>query len=1049
MNGDQRPTFGDLLRRHRLAAGLTQAALAERAGLSWRGLNDLERGVRLRPRRDTVALLATALDLSAADRAAFEAAARGAAIQAAMVGMAEGQWRTGSQDATNAPSLPSGTITFLFTDFEGSTHLLQQLGATRYGQMLVTVRRLLRAACDQHHGSAVGATGDGSFFAFAQAPEAVAAAAEAQRTLAAHGWPAGATVRARMGLYTGTAQVVGDHYIGLDVHHAARIAAAGHGGQVLLSWSTCALVESEMPEGLALRDLGEHRLKDLQRAERLYQVVLPEVPSDFSPLNSLDAHPHNLPIQLTSFVGRERELAELKALLMETRLLTLTGPGGTGKTRLALRLAVEELEAFTAGVWLAELAPLADPSLVPYTVAKTLGVREQPGRPILDVLCDYLRAKSMLLVLDNCEHLIDTCAQMAEALLHAVAGLRILATSREALGVPGETAYRVPSLPVPMRAQPHNLDALARNDCVRLFLERATALHPVMRLTTTNAPAIAEIGRRLDGIPLAIELAAARTTILPPQQIAERLDDRFRLLTGGSRTALPRHQTLLALIEWSHELLTEPERVLLRRLSVFAGGWSLEAAQDVCGEGLGADVLETLAHLADKSLIDVEEPDVATEGRYRLLETIRQFARDKLLASGEVEQARNRHLEYCIRYAEEVAPHLRAAEQLACVERLEREHDNLRTALSWALERGLGDRALQLVGALEYFWELRGYWSEAHKWISDALALAEREQAERGAAEEPRPPARAELAWRARALYGAARIRFGAFFEPAASRALVAESLRLWRELDDRWWMAVALEHLGFMSSTDGDIDAARAHLEEGVALARQIEDRWPLAMCLVRLGSFMPLSDLTASRALREEAVALARSVGDRSVLSQGLFGLAIDHTLEGNLAAAAPAAEEALAEARAIGSVMHVFLASMTVTAASCLLGDMEKASDSYSQTLALALELGSPQWLALVLLGGGVVACFGGEPPRGVRLLAAAEKLLRKRGIEMNVKGMRDLMLMRLLVDVGFATARTHLDAPAFEAALVEGQQLTVEQAIAQAIEVDAAAPPPAPS
>jgi predicted ATPase/class 3 adenylate cyclase/DNA-binding XRE family transcriptional regulator len=1045
--------FGELLRRARLAAGLTQDELAERAGLSRRGIADLEGGARQTPRRDTVALLAVALGLAGEERAAFESAARRGMGRPAPAPSAASPPSAVPGEATlSARALPSGTVTFLFTNLEGSTHLLQQLGVARYAEALETVRHLLRAACAQHHGLEVDATGDGSFFAFAQAPEAVAAAAQAQHALAAHTWPEGARVLMRMGLHTGTAQVVGDHYIGLDVHRGARIAAAGHGGQVLLSWTTCALVESEISEGIALRDLGEHRLKDLQRAERLYQVVLPDVPSDFPPLNSLDALPHNLPVQLTSFVGRERELGDLRPMLQASHLLTLTGPGGTGKTRLALRLAAEELESFAAGVWLAELAPLADPTLVPHTVAATLGVRELPGRPILDVLRDFVRAKSLLLILDNCEHLIEACAQLAEALLRAAPGLRILATSREALGIAGETTYRVPSLPLPDGArpgQPCALDALTRNDCVRLFAERAAATHPAFHLTTTNTPAIAEIGRRLDGIPLAIELAAARTRILPPAQIAAGLDDRFRLLTGGSRTALPRHQTLLALLEWSHELLSEPERILLRRLSVFAGGWSLEAVQAVCGEELGADVLETFAHLVDKSLIDVENADDAAEGRYRLLETIRQYARAKLVEAREAERISDRHLTYYIRCAEEAEPYLRGVEQLAWVPRVERELDNLRAAMAWALERGMGDRALQLSGALGYLWELRGYWSEAHRWLSDALALAEREQAESGAAAEPHTPARAQVEWRARALYGAARLRFAVYFEPAVSHQIVAESLRLWRELGDQWWTAVALEHLGFMSSTYGDVAASRAMLEEGVSLARQVEDRWPLARCLVRLGTFMPLTDPAAARAIREEAVAVARSVGDRFVLSQGLFGLAVDHLLEGNVTAAEPAAAEALQAARAVGSVQHVFLALILLVSIACEQGDLTKARDYSHQTLASAQDLGSPMWMMLVLFSFGLLNSYGGELLRGVRLLAAAETLLQKRGIDIRTEGMRDIMVMKEAVDKTLATARARYDATAVEAAWTEGQQLTVEQAVALATEDEAQAQRPAPS
>jgi predicted ATPase len=836
-------------------------------------------------------------------------------------------------------------------------------------------------------------------------------------------------------------------YIGLDVHRAARIAAAGHGGQVLLSEATRALVAADLPEGVTLRDLGTHRLKDLQRPEQLFQLVLPDLPADFPPLNVLDRHAHNLPVQLTSFVGRARELAELQPLLLANRLLTLTGPGGTGKTRLALRLAADVVESFIGGVWLVELAPLADPSLVPHTVAATLGVREQPGRSILDVLVEYLRPKTLLLLLDNCEHLIATCAQLAETLLRTAPTVHILASSREAFGIAGETAYRVLSLPMPDPVQPgrpHDLDALAQNDCVRLFVERATATSPHFRLTTKNAPAIAQIGRRLDVIPLAIELAAARTRVFPPSQIVARLDDRFRLLTGGSRTALPRHQTLLALIDWSHELLSEAERVLLRRLSVFAGGWSLEAAQAVGGDGLGEageEVLETLAHLADKSLVDVEEAMEAAEGRYHLLETIRQYARDKLLASGEAERVHDRHLESFVQFAEEAEPHLRGAEQLAWLGRVEREHDNLRAALAWALDSGKTEHALRLAGALYYFWELRGYWSEGQKWVDDALALSARQQ--RGTAAEGEVavasiPAHEETALRAKALYAAGRMRFGALIDFAGSRTIVEESLRLWHELGDTWWTAVALEHVGFMLLVE-DPQMAIARLEEGVALAREVKDRWPLAMCLVRLAGALAYSDAAAARRIREEGVAVARSVGDKSVLSQGLEGLAPLYWLEGNLTTAASVAEEALAEARAIGSVTQVFLSLGMLIFTSSFQGDLAQARGHCFEALVYARETGASHWLFIGLLGFGVVACFGGQAERGIRLFAAGTTPLRERGLDLsNLPGWGGPSFT--IIEQTLEKAREQLGPAAFATAWAEGQQLTIEQAVALATEIE---------
>jgi predicted ATPase/DNA-binding SARP family transcriptional activator len=599
-------------------------------------------------------------------------------------------------------------------------------------------------------------------------------------------------------------------------------AACGDRAGVRRVYQTCATVlerELGVEPSAATREAYELLLKvDVQ-----VQPVLPQ------PANT------NLPVPLTSFVGREREIVELNRLLATTRLLTLTGPGGCGKTRLALEAATKLVDDYPNGVWLVELARLADPTLVVQALAATLGVREQPGRTLLDALMDYVRAKQLLVILDNCEHLIETCAQLADTLLRAAPGLKILASSREPLGIAGETSYRVPSLSLPDLRQLHDLDALAQNDCVHLFIDRASAAYPPFRLTAKNAPAIAQICLRLDGIPLAIELASARTKVFPPEEIAARLNDRFRLLTGGSRTALERHQTLFALIEWSHQLLSEAERVLLHRLSVFAGGWSFEAAQEVCGEGLGDVVLDTLPHLADKSLVVVEEQVEAVQGRYRLLETIRQYARDKLLEAGEAEVARDRHLDFFLRFAESAEPKLRSAEQIEWLERVEIEHDNLRTALAWSLESGQSDNALQLAGALYYFWVLRGYWSELQRWLEDALALSEREQSKKVAAGNY-APTHAEIARRAKVLFGATWSHFGTLNLKDA-RKTVEESLRLWRELGDKWWAAVALELVGLIMAMEGDIQTALARDEEGVSLAREVDDPWPLALCLIRLG--------------------------------------------------------------------------------------------------------------------------------------------------------------------------------------------------------------------
>jgi predicted ATPase/class 3 adenylate cyclase/DNA-binding XRE family transcriptional regulator len=1025
MNGDQdATTFGDLLRRHRQAAGLTQGELAERAGLSVRGINDLERGARLHPRKDTVALLADALGLGDVERSAFAAAGRGSAKH--------GAGATDARGEPEVPELPTGTVTFLFTDIEGSTHLLQALGSDRYAVLTKEHHRLLRAVCAAHQGRVVDSQGDSCFMAFPTAQEALAAAAETQRALAAYAWPAGAAVRVRMGLHTGTAQVVGERYIGLDVHRAARIAAAGHGGQVLLSRSTRELVEDTLPDGASLRNLGAHRLKDLQRPEELAQLVLPDLLADFPSLNALDRHRHNLPIQLTSFVGREREVAELTPLLMETRLLTLTGPGGTGKTRLALRLAAEVVERFPDGVWLVELAPLADPALVPQTVATALGAREQPRRAPMDALLDVVRPKTLLLVLDNCEHLIAACAALAEALLRAAPGLRILASSREALSIAGETAYRVPSLPLPEAGHESDVAVLAGNDCVRLFVERAAAAQPAFHLTATNAPAIAQIGQRLDGIPLALELAAARATVLQPHQIAAGLDDRFRLLTGGRRTALPRHQTLHALIEWSHELLTEPERVLLRRLSVFAGGWSLDAAEAVCGKDLSADVLDTLARLADKSLVEVEALGEATEARYRLLETIRQYAREKLVAAREMEAIRGRHLDYFVRLAETSEPKLRTAEQLEWLGRLDAEHDNLRAALAWALERGANDLALRLVAAIAYFWILR-YLSEGLNWLREPLARTQIETSTTGVRENPGSPP-SVVQYRAKALHLSAMM-YLVTLDALAARAAVAEALRLWRALGDTWWVAVDLEMQALIRTFQHEYEAALANLEEGVALARQLDDPWPLATCLIRFGDALrPMGRAAEARPRLEEGVALARRFGDRILLSEGQRELGLIAFAEGDLVTAVSLTEEALVNARDLGSLPHTFLALFQSISIACLQGNPQKARGFCREVLALDLAT-SLFGNAFLLSALGMVACFDDDPSMGVRLLAAGETLFLQVGFDIN-SGAEEptFKVLRLALD----TAQARLGPTTFQAAWAEGQQLPSDQAAALAME-----------
>ena len=483
-------------------------------------------------------------------------------------------------------NLPSGTVTFLFTDIEGSTTRWDR-HEHAMGSALARHDTLLRESIAAHNGHVFKTVGDAFCAVFPTAPEALAAALTAQQKLVAEPWHQDLEgVRVRMALHTGVAEQREGDYFGTTLNRVARLLATGHGGQTLLSQATYELVRDHLPYGADLRDLELHRLKDLQRPEHVYQLLHSDLPADFPKLRSLDPLRNNLPIQATSFVGRDKEILAVKALLAKTRLLTLTGSGGAGKTRLSLQVAADLTEGVDEGVWLAEFAPLSDPGLVAQTLAQALGVREEPGRPITQTLVDFLRPKSLLLVLvlDNCEHVLDAAAELCEAILRTCLTVKIIASSREGLNIAGETTYRIPSLSMPDLKQSATPESLSHYEAVRLFIERAQAAQPSFSVTNANAPAVAQICHRLDGIPYAIELAAAKVRALSAEQINARLDNRFRLLTGGSRTALPRQQTLRAMIDWSYDLLSAEEQTLLRRLSVFAGGWTLEAAEAVCAD---------------------------------------------------------------------------------------------------------------------------------------------------------------------------------------------------------------------------------------------------------------------------------------------------------------------------------------------------------------------------------------------------------------------------------------------------------------------------------
>lgn len=600
--------------------------------------------------------------------------------------------------------LPTGTVTFLFTDLEGSSRHWEG----RRGGMMAVLRRheaALRASAAAHGGCVFKTVGDACYVVFAHAPRALAAAVAAQRDLVADEALAG--LRVRMALHTGSAEERDGDYFGPPLNRVARLLAAAHGGQIVLSHAVEQLVRDDLPAGVALVDLGEHRLKDLHRPERVFQVTAAGIPAEFGPLRALESRPNNLPSQTTSFIGRAADLPAVKARLARSRLVTLTGVGGAGKTRLALHVAADVLDAYPDGVWFVELASVAAPDLVASAIAAAVDVREEIGRPALATLVDQLRQRRLLVVLDNCEHVVDGAAVAVAEILRRAPSVAVLATSREPLAVAGEVVWPVPPLGIPGGdrpvATPADVAELAAHAAVELFVARAAAAQPAFTLSPSNAAAVAAICRRLDGIPLAIELAAARVAHMAPEHILARLDTRLPA-PSGRRRSKARQRTLTAALDWSHDLLDIPEVVLFRRLAVFRGGWSVEATEAVCaGRPVDArDALDILGRLVDKSLVVFTDRDGA--GRYRFLEPVRAYANARLEAAGEFDTVRARHLRHFTAVAEVATGRIAAPEQSAWRTRLDAERDNLRAALEWADRVDDAEAAQRLCGALWRHW---------------------------------------------------------------------------------------------------------------------------------------------------------------------------------------------------------------------------------------------------------------------------------------------------------------------------------------------------------
>jgi predicted ATPase/class 3 adenylate cyclase len=929
--------------------------------------------------------------------------------------------------------LPSGTVTFLFTDIEGSTQLWEQ-SPESMKSALARHDAILRDAVESNHGYVIKTTGDGCHAAFSTAIDAAKASLAAQRGLQniaefldqpkALENP-GVSLRVRMGLHTGEAEARAGDYFGQALNRAARLMAAGRGGQILVSRTTADLVREHLPADASLLDLGEHRLKDLIQPEQVFQLSAVGLPYEFPPLRSLNAIPNNLPLQLTSFIGREHEMDELNRILPRegTRLLTLIGPGGTGKTRLSLQLAAEQLSEFKDGVWLVELAPVSDPGLILQTVASVLSLREQLGMPLADIALNYLRAKQLLLILDNCEHLVEACAELAEQFLQVSLRLKILASSREALGVSGEIIYRVPSLSLPGQEHP-SPEGLARSESAQLFVERATATNPKFSLTISNAPYVAQICQRLDGIPLAIELAAARATVFTPEQIAGRLDDRFRLLTGGSRTALPRQQTLRALIDWSYDVLTDDECRLLRRLSVFVGGWTFEAAEALCPD---LDLLELLPQLVNKSLVVVDEE--AGASRYRLLETIRQYARDKLLDHGEAEQTRKRHLAYFGELAENGETKLWTDEALLWVNRFEADHDNLRAAIAWGLDNDL-DAALHIVAALPNFWFRRGYETEGRRLVEQALAKDEASRP--GGAEPPRDRKILVMrAWQS--------LCFLEFSQGDQSRAIMAadKCATLARELGDDRVLAMVLGFAAAAKLVGFDQESVDQLISEAVEAARRSGDKYALGIALGLLASRMMADPerVPAADAYAAEGLALLKESGNRFGYLMMQFSMAMGARFAGRFDDARSQMLPLYPMFLGIGDRHRANMIRSELAHIDRIQGRYDQAEAAYRETILDWQRLGHQAAVAHQLESFGFIAKMRNQLGRAARLFGAAEALRERIDIQMT-------KFERAEYERQVAELRASLGENDFEAAWAQGGRLTMEEAVQVSLEREAA-------